>query len=224
MSVFSRINDIIQSNLNAMLDKAEDPEKLLSLIISEMEESLVELRSIAAKHIADQKIHQRKLNHLQSKADDWEQKATIALQKDREDLARAALAEKQTICAEIESLTEYLQVVTGQLDKIQEDSSRLVSKVAEAKAKRKAMTTRMDNARTRQEIKAQSEKYDVDGVLQRFEGFESKIDELEAKVDAYDMVQGNTTQGYTGLEEEFKQLQANDAIDAELEALKKKVA
>ncbi|XOV80581.1 MAG: phage shock protein PspA [Aestuariibacter sp.] len=219
MSVFTRINDIIQSNLNAMLDKAEDPEKLLSLIISEMEESLVELRSIAAKHIADQKTHQRKLTSLERRAEDWETKATVALQKNREDLARAALIEKQKISAEIEELAHYLEVVSEQLEKIREDSGRLTSKVAEAKAKRKAMYTRFEHAKTRLDIKAQHEKYDVDAVMQRFDGFESKIDELEAKVDSYDLVEGNAS-----LEAQFQELQANDAIDAELQALKKKVA
>lgn len=219
MSVFSRINDIIQSNLNAMLDKAEDPEKLLSLIISEMEESLVELRSVAAKYIADQKTHQRKRNNLQNRADDWEAKATIALQKGREDLARAALVEKQKAATEVEELDKYLAVVNEQLQKIQEDSGRLVAKVAEAKAKRKAMASRFEHAKTRLDIQAQSEKYDVEAVMARFEGYESKIDELEAKVDAYDLVQSNVS-----LESQFQELQANDAIDAELEALKKKVA
>lgn len=219
MSVFSRINDIIQSNLNAMLDKAEDPEKLLSLIISEMEESLVELRSIAAKHLADQKTHQRKLNSFEKKASDWEAKAAIAIEKGRDDLARAALVEKHKATTEIEALNEYLSVVTEQLQKIQEDSARLVAKVAEAKAKRKTMTTRIEHAQTRLDIKAQHEKYDVDAVMQRFETYESKIDELEAKVDAYDIVDGNID-----LDAQFKELEANDAIDAELEALKKKVA
>lgn len=219
MGVFSRINDIVQSNLNAMLDKAEDPEKLLSLIISEMEESLVELRSVAAKHLADQKTSQRKLDALNKKANEWQEKAQKAVSKDRDDLARAALIEKQKVMAEQESIQEFNKVVTEQLQKLQEDSARITSKIAEAKAKRKALTTRMDNAKVRMEIKSTAEQFDVDKVMQKFERYESRIDHLEAQVDAYDVVSSGQD-----LNDQFKELEANDEIEAELESLKKKVA
>jgi phage shock protein A len=219
MGVFSRINDIVQSNLNAMLDKAEDPEKLLSLIISEMEESLVELRSVAAKHLADQKTSQRKLDALDKKSNDWQAKAQKAVSKNRDDLARAALIEKQKVMAEQESIQEFNKVVTEQLQKLQEDSARITSKIAEAKAKRKALTTRMDNAKVRMEIKSTAEQFDVDKVMQKFERYESRIDHLEAQVDAYDVVSSGTD-----LNAQFKELEANDEIEAQLESLKKKVA
>lgn len=219
MGVFSRINDIVQSNLNAMLDKAEDPEKLLSLIISEMEESLVELRSVAAKHLADQKTSQRKLDALNKKANEWQEKAQKAVSKGRDDLARAALIEKQKVMAEQESIQEFNKVVTEQLQKLQEDSARITSKIAEAKAKRKALTTRMDNAKVRMEIKSTAEQFDVDKVMQKFERYESRIDHLEAQVDAYDVVSSGQD-----LNAQFKELEANDEIEAELESLKKKVA
>lgn len=219
MGVFSRMTDILQANINAVLDKAEDPEKLLSLIISEMEENLVEIRSIAAKHLAEQKTIQRKLKSLNDTANDWQGKAEKALKNEREDLARAALVEKQKIEAEIQHLENANRLVTEHLDKIQEDCQRLVAKLAEAKAKRKSMESRFENAKTRLDVKKQLDGYDVDRVLSRFDNYENKIDELEARVDAYDL----TTQA-SSLKAEFAEMESNETIEAELEELKKKVA
>lgn len=219
MGVFSRMTDILQANINAVLDKAEDPEKLLSLIISEMEENLVEIRSIAAKHLAEQKTIQRKLKSLNDTANDWQAKAEKALKNQREDLARAALIEKQKVEGEIQHLADANRLVTEHLDKIQEDCQRLVAKLAEAKAKRKSMESRFENAKTRLDVKKQLDGYDVDRVLSRFDNYENKIDELEAKVDAYDL----TTQT-NSLKAEFAAMEANETIEAELEELKKKVA
>ena len=219
MGVFSRMTDILQANINAVLDKAEDPEKLLSLIISEMEENLVEIRSIAARHLAEQKTIQRKLTSLNATAQDWQSKAEKAIKNGREDLARAALVEKQKIETEIQHLEDADKLVVEHLEKIQDDCQRLVAKLAEAKAKRKSMQARFDNAKTRLEVKKQVEGYDVDRVLSRFDNYESKIDELEAKVDAYDM----TTQTRS-IQAEFAEMEANETIEAELDALKKKVA
>lgn len=219
MGVFSRMTDILQANINAVLDKAEDPEKLLSLIISEMEENLVEIRSIAARHLAEQKTIQRKLTSLNATAQDWQSKAEKAIKNGREDLARAALVEKQKIETEIQHLEDADKLVVEHLVKIQDDCQRLVAKLAEAKAKRKSMQARFENAKTRLELKKQVEGYDVDRVLSRFDNYESKIDELEAKVDAYDM----TTQTRS-VQAEFAEMEANETIEAELDALKKKVA
>lgn len=213
------MTDILQANINAVLDKAEDPEKLLSLIISEMEENLVEIRSIAARHLAEQKTIQRKLTSLNATAHDWQSKAEKAIKNGREDLARAALVEKQKIETEIQHLEDADKLVVEHLVKIQDDCQRLVAKLAEAKAKRKSMQARFDNAKTRLEVKKQVEGYDVDRVLSRFDNYESKIDELEAKVDAYDM----TTQTRS-VQAEFAEMEANETIEAELDALKKKVA
>ena len=219
MGVFTRMTDILQANINSILDKAEDPEKLLSLIISEMEESLVEIRSVAAKHLAEQKTLQRKIAKLNAAATDWEVKATKALENQREDLARAALVEKQKVVTEAEQLQEANELVTENIAKINEDCARLVNKLAEAKAKRKTMQTRFEHAKTRLEVKQQVEAYNVDHVLNRFESYESKIDELEAKVDAYDM----TTQG-ASLKAQFADMEANESIEKELQTLKQKVA
>jgi len=219
MGVFTRMTDILQANINAALDKAEDPEKLLSLIISEMEENLVEIRSIAATHLAEQKTIQRKLSGLERTANDWQHKAEKAMRNDREDLARAALMEKQKIQEQMTHLEEANQLVTDNLNKIQEDCGRLVSKLAEAKAKRKTMQTRFEHAKARLEVKKQLDHYDVDSVLHRFESFEGKIDELEAKVDAYDM-----TSEAKSLQAEFAQMESDENIEAQLAELKKKVA
>ncbi len=219
MSIFSRINDIVQANLNAALDKAEDPEKLLALIISEMEDSLIELRCVAAKHLAEQKSCQRKLDKYSKQAEYWQGKAELALSKGREDLARAALVEKQKAVSDAEQITEHNQAVTEQLQKLQEDCARLVQKLAEAKTKKKSMQTRIEHAQVRLNVKKDLGQYDIEQVVQKFENYESKIDQLEAQVDAYDMVPNSPS-----LQQEFKDLEANDAIEAELAELKKKVA
>lgn len=219
MGVFSRMTDILQANINAVLDKAEDPEKLLSLIISEMEENLVEIRSMAAKHLAEQKSIQRKLSALNATAQDWQAKAEKALRNEREDLARAALVEKQKVESEIQHVEDANEQITTHLEKIQEDCQRLVAKLTEAKAKRKSMESRFENAKVRLDVKKQLDGYDVDRVLSRFDSYESKIDDLESKIDAYDL-----TSQSSSLKAEFAEMEANENIEAELQALKKKVA
>jgi phage shock protein A len=217
--MFSRISDIVQSNLNAMLDKAEDPQKVIRLIIQEMQETLVELRSVAARNLADQKSYQRKIDSATSKSNEWQNKAELAISKGREDLARSALIEKQKVTEQLDVLQQQQASIEENLTKLQEDAGRLQEKLAEAKAKQKSLIMRQQTADVRLKVKAKQATVQIEDVITRFENYENKIDDLEAQIDAYDVVGAEKS-----LAAEFRELEKDGNIEAELEALKKKVA
>jgi phage shock protein A len=217
--MFSRISDIVQSNLNAMLDKAEDPQKVIRLIIQEMQETLVELRSVAARNLADQKSYQRKIDSATTKSNEWQKKAELALSKDREDLARSALLEKQKVTEQLEAIQQQQDSISDNLAKLQEDAGRLQEKLAEAKAKQKSLVMRQQTADVRLKVKAKEATVQIDEVITRFENYQTKIDDLEAEIDAYDVVGSEKS-----LAAEFRELEKDGDVEAELAALKKKVA
>ncbi|WP_419149285.1 phage shock protein PspA [Pseudoalteromonas 'SMAR'] len=217
MGIFSRFADIVNSNINAILDKAEDPEKMVRLIIQEMEDTLVEVRSTSAKTLAEKKELTRRLEQLQAQVDDWQQKAELALSKEREDLARSALLEKQKSADDVAALEKELEHVDTHIEKLQQEVSTLQDKLADAKARQKAIVLRQRSAESRLEVKKTLDSNKVDDALNRFERFESKIDGLESQVESYDL-------GKKSLSDEIADLQKNEKIDDELEQLKKKMA
>lgn len=216
MGIFSRFSDIVNSNLNALLDKAEDPEKMVRLIIQEMEDTLVEVRSTSAKTLANKKDIVSQIAKLELQAKDWESKAELALSKDREDLARAALMERKKTDEHVEVLKRELELVDEQIGKLQSDIGQLQEKLADAKARQKTIIMRQQTAQSRLEIKRNLDSGKVDDAMGRFERYERKIDDLESQVEAYDL-------GRNTLADEFAELEASDKIDEELAALKKKV-
>lgn len=216
MGIFSRFSDIVNSNLNALLDKAEDPEKMVRLIIQEMEDTLVEVRSTSAKTLANKKDIVSQIAKLELQAKDWESKAELALSKDREDLARAALLERKKTDEHVGVLKRELGLVEEQISKLQGEIGQLQEKLADAKARQKTIIMRQQTAQSRLEIKRNLDSGKVDDAMGRFERYERKIDDLESQVEAYDL-------GKTTLADEFAELEASDKIDAELAALKKKV-
>ncbi|ALS97826.1 phage shock protein PspA [Lacimicrobium alkaliphilum] len=216
MGIFSRFSDIVNSNLNALLDKAEDPEKMVRLIIQEMEDTLVEVRSTSAKTLANKKDIVSQIAKLELQARDWESKAELALSKDREDLARAALMERKKTDEHVEVLKRELALVEEQIGKLQSDIGQLQEKLADAKARQKTIIMRQQTAQSRLEIKRNLDSGKVDDAMGRFERYERKIDDLESQVEAYDL-------GRNTLADEFAELEASDKIDEELAALKKKV-
>lgn len=219
MGMFSRINDIVQANINAMLDKAEDPEKIIRLIIQEMEETLVEVRTDAARYIAKQKTLARQIDGANKEISGWQDKAQLAMNNDKESLAKAALIEKQKYVNKLASLEEQHKHLSESIDKIQQDTSRLNSKLAEAKAKQKTLVQRRNSAQTRLKVKQADHESKIDDAMTRFENYEQRIDYLEAQVDAYDLTQSNEA---TSLQAQFDAMQADEAIEKELEELKKK--
>jgi phage shock protein A len=214
MGMFSRLSDIINSNINAMLDGAENPEKIARLMIQEMEDTLVEVRTAAARAMADKKEMEREIVHYTNIRDDWETKAGLAIDKGREDLARGALVAKQKADVEIDRRQEAMDIAEEAFAKRQDDLSRLQAKLDEAKAKHRSLMMRRDAAEQR--IRVRSQIYDtrVDDALARYNGIERKVDEMEAYADT---IRG----AEPSLEAEFAALEQNDAIEAELDALKK---
>ncbi len=213
MGIFSRFGDIINSNLNAMLDKAEDPEKIARLIIQEMEDTLVEVRTAAARTMADKKELQREMREFEATRDDWATKAELAIEKNREDLARGALSAKQRAEREIEGRKSALAAVDDAAAKRQDDLGKLQAKLEEAKTKHRALMVRRQAAEERIKVRSRIDDAKVDDALHRYAAVERKVDELEAYADTYD-VKSKT------LESEFAELEAEESVEKELKALK----
>ena len=218
MGIFSRFTDIVNSNLNSILDKAEDPEKLVRLMIQEMEDTLVEVRSTAARGIVDRKEITRSLANLEAEARDWQAKAELALDKNREDLAKAALAEKSRATAAAEALRVQHQALGEGLDKLNDDVVRLEEKLVDAKTRQQAILARQRTASRRLEARKRLHSARIDDALIRFDQFERRIDDIEAHVESYDL--GSTK----GLKDEFSELESEDAVAKELRELKSKRA
>ena len=145
MGVFSRFTDIINSNINSLLDKAEDPAKMVRLIIQEMEDTLVEVRSSSAKTLADKKDLTRQATKFEADAEQWQEKAELALSKGRDDLARAALMEKKKCSESAAALVDELSHVDEHIAKLQDEITQLQEKLADAKARQKAIIMREKN-------------------------------------------------------------------------------
>ncbi len=218
MGIFTRFSDIVNSNINAILDKAEDPEKIVRLMIQEMEDTLVEVRSAAARSIADKKDLNRKIERLDRDLNDWDQKAELALRKGREDLAKAALVEKSRVVAAVDLLKQdYLAVDEG-LAKLNEDIARLESKLEDAKSRQKALLARHKTANSRLAVRKKIHDYKIEDAMVRFEQYTRRIDDVEGRIEAYDLGLPKD------LNHEFASLQAEDSVKEELDALKRRVA
>lgn len=218
MSIFSRLGDIINSNLNAMLERAEDPEKIARLIIQEMEDTLVEVRTSAARSIADKKTLKREVENLKRQAEEWETKAELAVEKGREDLARGALAQKRKLEQAAEIKANQLKIVKEAIEKAESDMNKLQDKLEEAKAKHKALMMRRQTAEGRIKMRGHVADTKIDDALARYAHVERKVDELEAQVDAYDLNNGRS------LKSQFDEIEDKDKVEEELQALKKRMS
>jgi phage shock protein A len=216
MGIFSRFTDIINSNINNLLDKAEDPAKMVRLIIQEMEDTLVEVRSSSAKTLADKKELARQANRSEADASQWQEKAELALSKDREDLARAALMEKKKCVESAGALREELTHVDSHIAKLQSEISQLQDKLADAKSRQKAIIIREKTANSRLKVKQNIDSDKVNDALSRFDHYERKIDGIEAQVESYDM-------SSKSLADEISELASDEKVDDELAQLKAKM-
>jgi len=218
MGIFTRFSDIVNSNINAILDKAEDPEKIVRLMIQEMEDTLVEVRSAAARSIADKKDLNRKLGRLESEQREWDAKAELALRKGREDLAKAALVEKSRATAAADMIkSDYVAVDEG-LSKLNDDIARLENKLADAKARQKALLSRHKTANSRLAARKKIFDYQIDDALVRFEQYTRRIDDVEGRIEAYDLGLPKD------LNHEFASLEAQESVEKELSELKQRVS
>jgi phage shock protein A len=218
MGIFSRTRDIIAANFNDMLDKADDPSKMIRMIILEMEETLVEVRASAARTIADQKEmhrHTVKLDKLQA---DWGEKAQLALSKDREDLARAALVEKKKASDMAEQLKEEIAVLDDALRAFEQDIEKLQHRLREARSRQTAIAARLESAENRVKLRTLMSTERTDEALARFDQLERRVDYAEGRADALSIADGT---GKPSLSDEIAALAGADKIDEELEEMKR---
>jgi phage shock protein A len=218
MGIFSRLADIVNSNLNAILASAEDPEKIIRLIIQEMEDTLVEVRSSAVRTIAERRELERRADALRREEDEWQRKAELALTRGRDDLARGALTAKTHRGQARASLEQQIAVLTGGLAQQNEDITKLQAKLVDAKKREQGLQARRTTAGNRLRVREKLHDDRINDAFFRFEQAERSLDQLEGRVEAYDLGRGNNAP--PTLEDELAALEANDAVDAELAALK----
>jgi phage shock protein A len=218
MGIFSRTRDIVAANFTDLLDKAEDPAKMIRMIILEMEETLVEVRATAARTIADQKEMRRHIGKLGSLEASWEEKAELALSKGREDLAKAALVERQKATDMADRLQVEIAVLDDALKASEADIAKLQSKLRDARARQSAIATRMESAHQSIRVREAYSGERVQDAFSRFDVLEKRADLAEGRAEALAMGATKT------LEEEIAELQSSEKVDAALEALKAKAA
>lgn len=217
MGIFSRTRDIIAANFNDLLDKADDPSKMIRMIIMEMEETLVEVRASAARTIADQKEmgrHVVKLDRLQA---DWAEKAQLALSKGREDLARAALVEKKKASDMAAQLQSEIAVLDDSMRAYEQDIEKLQTRLREARSRQTAIAARLESAENRVRLRSLLTNERVDEALARFDQLERRVDYAEGRADALSLADGTAP----NLADEIAALAGQDKIDEELEAMKR---
>ena len=217
MGIFSRLADIVNSNINAILDRAEDPEKIIRLIIQEMEDTLVEVRSSAVRTIAEKKEIERRLATLEREQEEWQRRAELAVTKGREDLAKGALLAKARVSEVLAALQHQHRQIEDALTKQNEDIAKLQAKLADAKLREKAIATRQKTAVNR--IRLRTHLYDerITDAFARFEQVERALDHMEGKVEAFDLGRKKT------LADELAGLEAESGVEEELRALKERL-
>ena len=216
MGIFSRMTDIINSNINAMLDQAEEPEKMVRLIIQEMEDTLVEVRSSSARVLADRKEAARRLEQVRTEAISWEEKARLAITKRREDLARAALQEKRAMEEEISLVEAELQTTDEHIAQLNKEVAQLQQKLDDARARQKALIMRGQTVESRIKVKRQIQREALDDAFHRFDRFERRMDTLESQLEAMDIGRDVPPD----LAAQISALQDDERISDDLERLK----
>ena len=214
MGIFSRTRDIVAANFADLLEKAEDTAKMIRMIILEMEETLVEVRASAARTIADQKEMRRHISKLEQLQANWTEKAELALSKDREDLAKAALVERQKAVDMADQLKIEITVLDDALRASEEDIAKLQKKLGEARAKQSSVQTRMESATNRYRLREMYNGPKTHDAFSRFDVLERRVDDAEGRADAMGLGLPKT------LDDEISELRASDKVDAELAALK----
>jgi phage shock protein A len=215
MGIFSRTRDIVAANMAELLEKAEDPAKMIRMIILEMEETLVEVRASAARTIADSKEMRRHIAKLEGLETNWTEKAELALSKDREDLAKAALVERQKATDMADQLRAEVKVLDDALRSSEEDIGKLQSKLREARTKQNGIATRLESANNRSRLREMWNGPKTHEAFSRFDVLERRVDEAEGRADAMGL--GALPKS---LDEEIAELRSSERVDADLAALK----
>ena len=214
MGIFTRVRDIISSNISAMLDSAEDPEKMVKLIIREMEDTLIEVKANCASAMANKKKVRREMESMLDHAKTWDAKAQLALDKGRDDLAREALIEKRRFVERAESLEEELEQSKELVAQCQNDIMQLEDKLGAAREKKRMLVQRHERARTKKHAQTKIRRFDTSDAFQRFEEFQHRIDRMEADAELVNFGRKPS------LAEEFRALESDEEIEKELALLK----
>ena len=215
MGIFTRFRDIISSNINAMLDRAEDPEKLIKLMIHEMEDTLVEIKAACAGAMASSKKVQRQLQNIENRVSYWEEKAELAVTKGRDDLAREALVEKRRYTGRTEGLENELADHNMLIDKYQDDIRQLEEKLKSARDKQRMLVQRHIHASRKRKAQEEIRRVDSTEAMMKFDELQNRIEHMEAEADLVNYGKKSS------LEDEIDRLTVDDEIEKELQALKK---
>jgi len=216
MGIFTRFRDIISSNINSMLDSAEDPEKMIRMMIREMEDTLVEIKASCAGVMANSKKVQRQVADARARETDWNGKAELAVAKGRDDLAREALVEKRRYAQRSEALSEELEELNALVDKYKSDIRQLEEKLRNAREKQRVLVQRHIHARRKRRAEEEIRRVDSAESILRFDQFENRIERMESEANLVNYGKKSD------LEERIDQLASDDEIEQELAALKSK--
>jgi len=217
MGIFSRFRDIINSNISAMLDKAEDPEKLIKLMIREMEDTLVEIKASCAGVMSENTKVQRQVEEVQSRAKHWEERAALAVNKGRDDLAREALVEKRRYTERAEALLQESIRLNAIVEQYQDDIRQLEEKLESAREKQRILVQRHIRANRRKRAQEEIRRFDSSEAMFKFEDLENRIERMEAEADLVNFGKK------PAVEAEWESLLVDEEIEKELQTLKSSI-
>jgi len=217
MGLFDRLSRVVRANINDLVSKAEDPEKVLEQAVIDMQEDLVQLRQAVARSIATQKRTEQQYNKNQSEANNWQQRAQLALSKGDENLAREALVRKKSFADTASSLKNQLEQQSSQVTSMKRNLIALESKISEAKTKKDMLRSRANAAKANKQLQDSMGNIGTSSSMAAFERMEDKVMQLEAESETA------VELGGTGIEQQFAALEAGSGVDDELAAMKAQI-